>query len=380
MHIQVTCPFKNDQRILNLFTSSMVDAVGDRVIYTGESPDGEVTIASIINGNSNTARVTLYKFFSSLEKYLKRATDSFVHPDYYKAFDINNSPVSMMKGTSTVTRTRVQYCGTSKWVYSSFVIDEDENPSKNREDYKHFRFTIDMDIVGKPENNIHYFKDVYISTIFIPNCLIRIKEESHDLSNDNGSDRLEVTLVGDVSYDKNVCINDLIVAVCSSVIRYNAIGNTATAKIINCLFNELRKEHVKTYLRNNFIEFYKGRYSGEFFNNNLYLECGEGCEHLIESLLFSIERDERSEMGLIKTINVVEAELVNDLNMLIKNAVDHGGDSGGVYCTNANDLMDSVNRILVALQLDEDYKVVWNEGTHDGYGDNESIPVIKPKN
>ena len=57
--------------------------------------------------------------------------------------------------------------------------------------------------------------------------------------------------------------------------------------------------------------------------------------------------------------------IVEALNDVINEAIYHGGDSGGAYYTNSEDLMYSVNRLLSVLNLDTEYKI----SELDRYGD-----------
>ena len=58
-------------------------------------------------------------------------------------------------------------------------------------------------------------------------------------------------------------------------------------------------------------------------------------------------------------------ELVNILNKVIREAIMHGGDSGGAYFSNNKGLMESVEDLLVILSLDDDFQL----SEVDRYGD-----------
>lgn len=70
-----------------------------------------------------------------------------------------------------------------------------------------------------------------------------------------------------------------------------------------------------------------------------------------------------------------EVNIINSLNDLIYNAVEHGGDSGGSYNSNTERLHESVENVLKVLNLDNRYIIKW-EWVNVG----ERIPVIVGRN
>lgn len=69
-------------------------------------------------------------------------------------------------------------------------------------------------------------------------------------------------------------------------------------------------------------------------------------------------------MAFIEMIGVDKEKLVEDLNSLIKEAIDHGGDLGGPYYSNPDDLINATNKILKTLELDNEYEIRW-KGAND---------------
>ena len=85
-------------------------------------------------------------------------------------------------------------------------------------------------------------------------------------------------------------------------------------------------------------------------------------------------------MAFIEMIGVDKEKLVEDLNSLIKEAIDHGGDSGGPYYSNPDDLINATNKILKTLELDNEYIAVWDiEGLHERCRHYRDLLVIRPK-
>ena len=70
-----------------------------------------------------------------------------------------------------------------------------------------------------------------------------------------------------------------------------------------------------------------------------------------------------------------ELKLVDSLNDLIYNAIEHGADSGGSYNNNTERLQESVEKVLKVLNLDDEYIVNW-EWVNVG----ERVPIIVGRN
>lgn len=49
-------------------------------------------------------------------------------------------------------------------------------------------------------------------------------------------------------------------------------------------------------------------------------------------------------------------ELIQLISEVVEEATEHGGDAGGAYCSNPDDLVTSINDLLIYLELDDEYE------------------------
>ena len=56
---------------------------------------------------------------------------------------------------------------------------------------------------------------------------------------------------------------------------------------------------------------------------------------------------------------MITQEIIDKLNIIIENAIDHGGDSGGAYYMCADCLYDSIVNLLEILDPEHKTEVVW---------------------
>ena len=68
---------------------------------------------------------------------------------------------------------------------------------------------------------------------------------------------------------------------------------------------------------------------------------------------------------------LISEEIINKLNIIIQNAIDHGGDDGGPYFSCADDLYNSITSLLEDIDKEHQLQVTWE--------DNLDYPIIKFK-
>ena len=68
---------------------------------------------------------------------------------------------------------------------------------------------------------------------------------------------------------------------------------------------------------------------------------------------------------------MINVEIINKLNIIIKNAIDHGGDDGGPYFSYSDDLYKSIILLLEDIDKEHQLEVIWEH--------NLDYPIIKLK-
>lgn len=273
MKLWIKSPYK-DPQINNMFNWALVDAVGECKIKIDECDDGyKYTV--YMYGNSNTAKVVLYKFFSRLKHYTDNAYLFTISDSYYRVFassasngydDTDLKSVSkevrcMRIDTDTKDIDKIKY---------GFEL-EDENKNINRNLDHEFLFSINSIIT----NTKLYVDDTSIlktsKTIHLHNCMCGIS--IHETV-DEKEDVLYSRLACSAKYNDDISINDLISLFCSTVVNY-MVGRVSTrngiALTLSLLFKYLSKDETKEYMKYSFIEFYK---SVKYCDHNLEAEFG----------------------------------------------------------------------------------------------------------
>lgn len=71
-------------------------------------------------------------------------------------------------------------------------------------------------------------------------------------------------------------------------------------------------------------------------------------------------------------------EQINILNSIIEACVNHGGDVGGAYFSNAEEVEEAINLWLEKIDLSERYKVITKEAKGKDFPVHECYPKIVP--
>ena len=69
---------------------------------------------------------------------------------------------------------------------------------------------------------------------------------------------------------------------------------------------------------------------------------------------------------------LINVEIINKLNIIIQNAIDHGGDYGGPYFSCPDDLYKSIISLLEYIDKEHQLEVTWENDDLD-------YPIIKFK-
>ncbi|MEE3324382.1 MAG: hypothetical protein VZR33_03530 [Methanosphaera sp.] len=70
-----------------------------------------------------------------------------------------------------------------------------------------------------------------------------------------------------------------------------------------------------------------------------------------------------------------EKKNINFINNIIIQAIIHGGDAGGPYCCNEEELYNSIKQLIIQNNLEHDYEIAFLR--IDGYGDKFPQIVLK---
>ena len=62
-------------------------------------------------------------------------------------------------------------------------------------------------------------------------------------------------------------------------------------------------------------------------------------------------------MGIITVLHVDEPKLINTINALLVSCIDHGGDGGGPYFNNPEEVNEYSNNLLKELGIDNEYEI-----------------------
>lgn len=255
-----------DADLNNMVHGALVDAVDERVISRIKFEDGSYVYRCNLNGNSNTCRIMLYKFMSQLHRYIntRDLPFSMSHVEH-RLFDIDTYPTNNQRNVYSNQIMRIESSrNLIKHIRYGWMMNEDQDDKYISDSGVELggKFKVKLSVVTS--NGIFANDPAKNFNIHIPKCgaITQIIEEKRTL----GCRDAEFELESDVVYSKDVSINDIITIICSIAEIYSG-GRLINGAYINeglvyLLFNQLQSEYTGNWIKNNFIDFYKGRIDG----------------------------------------------------------------------------------------------------------------------